>query len=192
MTGTWTVNVSTSMPQKVSTAVGQLADMLIGAEYEPIAYLGSQLVNGTNHAVLAKQTVLAGKDTTNVVVLIFNEKGMDCSLVNIERVVESGAPLGGTKIDVQTTLSTEMKQIWDTALSDFVGANITPIASLGTQVTKGTNYIFVATVAPVTPNPVQKVAIVTVNPMTKDVFFADLLETNQAASLGYAFSWLRG
>ena len=37
------------MPQKVATAIAELN--LIGAEYAPIAYLGSQLVNGVNHGV---------------------------------------------------------------------------------------------------------------------------------------------
>ena len=72
MTGSWNVNVVTNgMPQKVATAIGALSEKLIGAEYEPIAYLGSQVVNGTNHAVLAKQILTTGRDTTNIVVIVF-------------------------------------------------------------------------------------------------------------------------
>ena len=56
MLGSWEVNVVTGgMPQKVATAFGELAGSLVGAEYTPIAYLGSQQVNGVNHAVLAEQ-----------------------------------------------------------------------------------------------------------------------------------------
>ena len=62
--GGWNIGVVTGgMPQKVATAFGKLAEQLIGCEYTPIAYLGSQQVNGINHAVLAEQTVITGKDT---------------------------------------------------------------------------------------------------------------------------------
>ena len=44
MTGSWDVKVVTNgMPQKVATAFGALAEKLIGAEYEPIAYLGFEV-----------------------------------------------------------------------------------------------------------------------------------------------------
>lgn len=193
MFGAWNVKVSVSaMPQKVATAVGKLSEQLIGAEYQPIAYLGSQEVNGINHAVLAEQTVLTGRDSTNIVILVFNEKDNDCTLVNIERVVESGAPLGGTTIKAVTDIPADVKAIWDGAFEDRVGVQAEPFAFLGTQVVKGTNYIFAATIAPVVPDARASVAIVTVNPMTKTAAFADLLENKQTASLGYAFTWLRG
>ena len=91
MTGNWKVNVSTKFPQPIATALSEMKDTLIGAEYTPIAYLGEQVVNGTNHAVLAEQTILTGKDTKNIVLLIFNVKPTQvggATLVSIERIVE--------------------------------------------------------------------------------------------------------
>jgi hypothetical protein len=50
--GSWEINpIVDAMPQKVATAFSELAETLVGASYEPIAYLGSQTVNGINHAV---------------------------------------------------------------------------------------------------------------------------------------------
>lgn len=196
MVGSWNINVNTKgMPQKVASAVGKLAETLIGAEYEPIAYLGSQVVNGTNHAVLAKQTIITGKDTVNIVVLIFNEKPgeMEATLVSIERVVEGGAPLGGIQIGNPTTdIPTDAQAAWDEAFTAFVGSKAEPFAYLGSQVVKGTNYIFAATVTPVYPDAETKVCVVTVNPMTGSVAFDDLLATKHEKSLGYAFTWLKG
>ena len=195
MTGSWNINVhvGSNLPQKVATAMDRIGDTLLGAEYEPIAYLGSQVVNGTNHAVLAEQTIITGRDTKNVVVMIFNEKPneMEATLVGIERVVESGLPFGGTKIDVHTELPEDARAEWDNAFMTYVGAKVDPFAFLGTQVVNGVNYIFAATVAPVAPNAEAKVAIVTVNSRTKHVDFVDLLETRQINSLGYAFTWLK-
>jgi len=191
MIGSWTINISTTgMPQKLATALGELGEKLLGAEYTPIAYLGSQLVNGTNHAVLAEQTVLSGRDVKNIVILIFNEKGMECNLVNIERVIEGGEALGGIQLNPTTDIPEEAQQAFDAVLSGFVGSSVKPFALLGTQITKGTDFIFAAEVAPVVPEPEVKVALVTVNSLTNTIKFVDLLSTPINA-LGYAFTWLK-
>ena len=196
MVGNWNVDVhvGANLPQKVQSAFDGLRETLLGAEYEALAYLGSQVVNGTNHAVLAEQTVLSGRDTKNVVVVIFNEKpnDMNLTLVNIERVIESGAPMGGIVVDPKTEIPAEAQAAWDTAFEGFVGSKVTPFAYLGSQVVKGTDYIFVAEIVPMTRESNAKVAIVTVNGLTKQVTFSDLLEDKHTASLGYAFTWLKG
>lgn len=195
MLGSWNIDVAVgSMPEKVATAVSELANQLVGAEYEPIAYLGSQVVNGTNHAVLAKQTVLTGKDTTNVVILIFNEKpgDMKCTLVNIERVVEQGGPEGGINVDVKTEIPADAQKEFDEAFEGFVGSTVKPFALLGTQVVNGVNYIFACEITGVTAEPQTSVAIVTINSNTGIVSFDDLIVgTKTAKALGYAFTWLK-
>lgn len=176
MLGSWDVNVIVdAMPEKVATAVSALAEQLIGAEYTPIAYLGSQVVNGVNHAVLAEQVLTTGRDTKNVVLLIFNEKGMDCTLVNIERVVEGGVGEGGVEINVKTDLPEEAKKVFDAALSEFLGSTVKPFAYLGSQVVKGIDYIFAAEVTPVVAEPIKKVAVVTVNGLTNQISFKNVL-----------------
>ena len=190
MVGSWIINVTkTGMPQKVATAIGELSEKLTGAEYTPIAYLGSQLANGINHAVLAEQLVITGRDTKNVVLLIFNEKDMQCNLVNIERVIEGGEAPGGITLNVTTDIPEDARKAFDAALSGFVGSGVKPFALLGTQVTKGTEYIFAAEVVPVTAEPETKAALVVVNSLTNSVKFVDLLSTPVTA-LGYAFTWL--
>jgi len=195
MLGSWSVAVDVNgMPQKVASAMGKLSEQLLGAEYTPVAYLGSQVVNGTNHAVLAEQLVITGKDTKNAVVIIFNEKPneMECSLVNIERVVESGGELGGIAVDIKKDIPEDAKDAFAKAFEGFVGSKVVPFALLGTQVTKGTNYIFAATVTPVVKEPEDKVAIVIVNPMTGEISITDMLGTKtDALQLGYAFTWMK-
>lgn len=193
MFSSWDIAVNTNgMPQKVATAFAKLNEM-VGAEYEPIAYLGSQVVNGTNHAVLAEQILITGRDTKNIVLIIFNEKPgeMELTLVAIERVMNGGTPLGGTIVDYQTEIPAEAKEAWAEAFEGFVGANVVPFVYLGTQVTKGVNYIFAATVTSVTETPKTGVAIVIVNAYERDVKFVNLLTDHQMATLGYAFTWLK-
>lgn len=192
MLGSWEVNVAIGkMPQKVASAFSTLNDM-VGAEYNMIAYLGSQVVNGTNHAVLAEQTIITGKDVKNVVVVFFRETKEGVTVTNIERVVEGGGEFGGLKVDVQTEIPEEAQAAFDSAFEGFLGSNIKPFALLATQVTKGVNYVFAATVEPVVKNPVTEVSLITVNGMTKDIAFVDLLGSKQdVMSLGYAFTWLK-
>lgn len=194
MVGNWEVNININgMPQKIASAVSKLSETLVGAEYDPIAYLGSQQVNGINHAVLAEQTVVTGRDSKNIVMLIFNEKPneREATLVSIDRIVEGGDALGGTQINATTVIPEEAMNEWRTAFEGFLGAKYEPFALLGTQVVKGTNFIFAVKVTPITPNGVPEVAIVTINTMTGTMAFADPFETKQGASLGYAFTWLK-
>ena len=191
MLGSWEVKVTTGMPEKVATAFSKLNEM-VGAEYTPIAYLGSQVVNGTNHAVLAEQLLITGKDTRNIVLVIFNEKGMDVTLVDIERVVESGGELGGIKVYEDTTITAEAKKALDKAFEGYVGMKIEPFALLGEQVTKGMNYIFAAEATPVVVDPEKTVMLITVNALTNSVAFVDILTSKQdVMSLGYAFTWMK-
>lgn len=191
--GSWNVNVTVDgCPQKVATALGKLQDEMLGVVYQPIAYLGSQVVNGLNSAVLAEQTILTGRDSKNIVVLIFNEKASDvdsATLVGIDRVVQSGGQLGGTAIDAKTEIPEDAQKVWETAFDGFVGSKVEPFALLGTQLTNGTNYIFAATLSPVTSEPVSKVVLVTINEAIKGASFVDILADRQEASFGYAFTW---
>ena len=192
MTGSWNVDVAVGkMPQKVASAFTSFNEKIVGAEYTPIAYLGSQIVNGTNHAVLAEQLVVNGKDTKNVVVLIFNEaiKSDEITLINIERVVESGGEFGGVTVDVKTDIPEEAKSVFDTTIESFVGSNVAPFALLGTQIANGTNYIFAAEITSVTRDPEKKVGIVVVNSNHDNIAFTDLLSASTQKALEYAFTW---
>ena len=162
--GNWNVHLSVSgMPETVATAFSDITNQLVGAEYTPIAYLGSQLVHGTNHAILAEQLLTTGKDVKNVVLMILNELDGRFTVVGIERILSSGGELGGTEVDVKTEIPEVAAKVLKDAMGGFVGASIKPFALLGTQVVKGTNYIFAAEVETVTKDSTPKIAIVKAN-----------------------------
>lgn len=191
MLGSWNVDIQVGkFPQKVASTLSDL--QIVGAEYEPIAYIGSQVVNGTNHAVLAKQTLTVGKDVENVVLMIFNEKGNDVTLANIERVVEQGGKLGGIKVDVKTEIPVDVKDAFAKVFEGYVGVNVDPKVYLGSQVTKGVDYIMLAELDPVVQNPQKKASLVVVNPLTSNISFVDLLGSKvDKTTLNYAFTWLK-
>ena len=176
--GSWTINpVVNAMPQKVATAFGELSETLVGASYEPIAYLGSQAINGTNHAVLAKQTLTTGFDQVNIVIVKFNEKDMNCSLYGIETILEGGPAFGGYNINVVAgdDLTEEFMERFNAVTGGWVGATIVPVALVATKVVKGINEVYVCTVTPVVPDAKPSLRLVTINSTAKTVDFEDLL-----------------
>lgn len=176
--GGWNIDpVVGMMPQKVASAVAELGEKLVGAVYEPIAYLGNQVVNGTNHAVLAKQTIVAGVDQTNIVVLKFNEREMDCTLYAVEPVLQSGPAFGGYAINVEygDNLSDTARETFDVMTRNWVGVSISPIALVASKVVKGVDFVFVAKVTPVVPNASAAIKLVSVNSVAQTIDFVDIL-----------------
>ena len=54
MVGGWSYAESIEITDEVRSAFDKACETLTGATYEPVAYIGSQLVSGTNHAILCK------------------------------------------------------------------------------------------------------------------------------------------
>jgi len=190
--GNWDVNVSfDSMPQPVATAMAGINDTMIGAEYDFITYLGSQTVNGTNYAVLAKQVLTTGRDTQNVVLLKFNQKPGDinANLVGIEHVLDSGGPLGGAEVNPQTDIPTTAQQVWLNAFEGYVGVKVKPLAFLGTQIVNGLNHFYIAEISTVTADPKKDIVLVVINPVSKSCTMTSVFETKASNALGYAFTW---
>ena len=62
-----------NLPQNVQSAFTGVTSELVGADYEPIAYLGSQQVNGTNYRILALMRAVAPNAEKKLVKMIINE-----------------------------------------------------------------------------------------------------------------------
>ena len=78
-----------NLPQKVQSAFTAVTGDMTGAEYEPIAYLGSQIVNGTNYRILCKRRLVIPNSQPTLVKMIIHEE-LDGS-ARLESV--SGLPL---------------------------------------------------------------------------------------------------
>ena len=75
-----------NLPQKAQSVFTAVTSELTGADYEPVAYLGSQTVNGTNYKILAIKTPVVPNGEKSFVKIIVNE-GTDKTtrLVSISR-----------------------------------------------------------------------------------------------------------
>lgn len=192
-TGNWEIAIEIGrIPQKIASAIIDLGEKLVGAEYEPIAYLGSQVVNGVNHAVLAKQIITTGRDTENIVVLIFNEKNNNVVLVSIERVMSgSDAVFGGIRLDVKNITiewDEEANFVFTNAFKEFTGAKMVPYYLLGTQIVRGVNYFYLAEMRGLGENDKKKAVLVIINSATDVVSIIDILTNKFTDSAKYSFT----
>lgn len=72
--GSWNIDdlKGVNLPQKAQSAFTAVTGSLTGADYQPVLYVGSQLVNGTNYCILAVQRLVTPKGETRLVKMIIN------------------------------------------------------------------------------------------------------------------------
>ena len=63
-----------NLPQKVQSAFTAVTSDLVGADYEPICYLGSQTVNGLNFRGLALSRAVVPNAEKKIVKMIIHEE----------------------------------------------------------------------------------------------------------------------
>ena len=81
--GGWSYAESTEITDDIKKIMEKATETLTGAVYEPVAYIGSQVVAGTNHAILCKCTPsvpdLNGA-TTYVLVYVYADLQGNCEI----------------------------------------------------------------------------------------------------------------
>ena len=87
--GSWNIDEmkSVNLPQKAQSAFTAVTSGLMGADYMPVLFVGTQQVNGTNYCILALQTLMTAEPEKRLVKMIINVdiKGV-ASLVSISQV----------------------------------------------------------------------------------------------------------
>jgi hypothetical protein len=188
--GGWEVDLAIGkFPQKVACALSVMD--LVGSTYEPVAYLGRQVVNGVNHAVLAFQHILSSTPSTNLVLMIIHEdpkeKDQVCVLRSVERVLSqsSATALGGRQLFFNTDIPAEATTALEEATKTTLGIEVKPIALLGRQIVKGVNFVLLAETAPVVPDGQKELSLITVNSLDHShVGVTPLLKSSIEVSLG--------
>ena len=141
------VHAGSNLPQKVASGFEKVFEGMTGATYNPIAYLGNQVVNGINHAILCEQVLTTATDDRNIVILILNEKpgdvtGESISIVEINRVLDGSHLMGGINIAPTIEIPAPAMNAYNSRFGGLLGATNVPIALLATQVVNGVAYYF--------------------------------------------------
>ena len=182
--GGFTLNTETvpgPIPERAKAAFDYAVADMEAAEYDVIAYLGSQVVSGMNYSFLCYGTnfsspkppcqydivkVYAGFDGTAKVTEI---KHLDLlnytsrETASEPKLLEKNLPGGWTlNPDFGTVLPEAAQTALENAVSGMTGVGYRPVACLGTQVVAGTNYAILAAMTSVTAEPREGLVVLTV------------------------------
>ena len=156
------INQSTEkLPQDLASAVGKVfgENGMLGATYDPIWYLGTQIVNGTNHLLICLQTRLTKENDKKIVGVVINIPagsigGNDAKIVE---VIEDSDLIEGTNLELG------IREKFERAMNGLVGVSYKPVMYVGSQVVKGMNYYIVAEARLIYPNSEPYAAMICIN-----------------------------
>ena len=164
--GGWGENESMEITDEVRSLVEKATANLLGAEYEPIAYLGHQLVAGTNHKILCKVTPVSPDAAASyVIITIYVNLQGETEIIetqNCDAEIVSGKGLmGGWDDEVPAVNEASVKAL-EKAQETLLGASYKEVCCLRTQIVAGTNYCLLCEITPVATCVENYYAIVTV------------------------------
>ena len=170
--GGWTPAASFEITAERQAILDKGLNNLVGADYVPAAYLGSQVVAGTNHVFLCKVTpVYPDARPAMALAYLYEDLQGNVQLMNVAdlpilpgedgplAVPEAGL-MGGWSYAESPEVTAEMQIRLEKALEGLAGAVYAPVANLGTQVVAGLNRCLLCQVTPVVPDPQPHYALV--------------------------------
>ncbi len=168
-TGGWTKAEDPVVTDEIKALVEKATGGMTGAAYSPVAYIGSQVVSGTNHAILCKCTpVTPDAVPTYAIVVIYEDLEGNAEVTEVQNS-KAQAPAdseqevtGGWTDPESPAVTEEARAALEKATKDLDGAGYNPIALLGTQVVSGTNYSILCEITTVSPDAQPTYSIVTV------------------------------
>ena len=87
LAGGWAYAESSEITADIKTMFENLATKDVDDTYEPVAYVGSQVVAGTNHAVLCKVISNTVADKTSLaIVYVYEDLNGKCQITNTETI----------------------------------------------------------------------------------------------------------
>ena len=166
LTGGWSRAEAPVITEELKALLEKATEQLTGAVYTPIAYVGSQVVAGTNHLVLCKATpVVPNAAQSYALLTIYEDLQGKAEITEIlTSGAEAGVPglVGGWNAPDSPVLTKEANAALEKATEKLLGAEYTPIALLGTQVVAGTNYSILCEITAVSPKAEANYAVVIV------------------------------
>ena len=162
--GGWTPAADYEVTEERKAIFDKGMAALLGVDYEPLAYLGSQVVAGTNHVFLVKGTkVVPDQPVSYALAYLYQDLQGNVKLMNVadlgivpgeDGTTESPKEglVGGWSYAESPEVTDEMKARFEKALAGLVGASYMPVANLGTQVVAGLNRCLLCQVTPVAPD----------------------------------------
>ena len=75
------------LPQHAASAWAAFDGQMTGAGYKPVAFVGTQVVKGTNYVFIAEQTLILAQPERHLVLVIVNEFEGKYTPAGIEQII---------------------------------------------------------------------------------------------------------
>ena len=157
---TYDTAVAGTLPENAQKAFDEAIEDLDGVSYTPLACLGTQVVAGTNYAIITKSTAITPQANAKLTILFIydalDEKAKITSTkdfvlsdyITNEVIKNDNVGLfGGWNVPTEGGLYSmpqELASATSEALSNYKDMAIEPLACLGSQVVAGTNYALIS------------------------------------------------
>lgn len=151
---------------EAKAAFEKATEGLDGYEYEVIAYIGSQVVQGTNYTYLCKGIpVVPDAEAEYLILNVYEDLEGSAEITGKNQLLEVNDENadGGWSYnqgDTELDKNEDVKLAFDKVLEGLDGCNYEPIAYLGSQVTAGNNYAVFCSVTPIVPDAQKSFCIV--------------------------------
>lgn len=164
-TGGWSAAEDTALTDDQRSLFERALEGLLGVNYEPIAYLGSQVVAGLNHCFLCKATVVyPGAQPTYKLVYIYEDLNGNTEVTDIVDLAGDGSEVlpGGWSIAEDAAMTEDVQAAFDKAMESLLGVDYEPVAVIGSQVVAGMNYKILCRSTVVAPGAQPGYSLVTI------------------------------
>ncbi len=169
--GGWEANsgeLSLDKNKEAKEAFEKAVDGLTGYSYDPIALIGSQVVSGTNYAILCKGEVVVPDALPNYeIVYVYENLDGKAEILGSKILVSGDDPenaLGAFTVnegEAALDKNTDAKAAFDKAFEGMTGASYDAVAYLGSQVVEGTNYLALFRETPAAQDPEVQFDVIT-------------------------------
>lgn len=149
-----------SLPQDLATGFYVAEEGFVGSSFKPLFVVGKQTANGVNYFLIAEQTTITAKPEKHIVGLIVN---IPPAGVNGGDGFGQGARFVKVIDANEPDVPDDILEIINESLKNKIGATHKPVALIGTQIVKGTNYYVVAESKGVYPKAKPFATLITVN-----------------------------
>lgn len=167
--GGWSVAENNALTDENISILNKALEGFVGADINPVAYLGSQVVAGTNHCFLCTSSpVIPNAGIHYVLVYVYEDLEGNAELLDIVDLHVDGEmdelpeePVdGGWGFVTDHVVTDAHKELFSKATENLLGAEYEPVVYLSTQVVGGFNHCFLCKVTPVVPDAEAHMAIV--------------------------------
>lgn len=169
VTGGWEVTSSYSLGKnpEAKAAFKKATKDRVGLSCKPLAVLGTQVVMGTNYAILCRSTAVSPEADPEICIMYINEDFEGgAEIIGFKTIIgeqsDGGFTVNKGNLAISKSKNKKVYSACQKALEGVVGVSYKPVAYLGSQLVAGNNYLILCRSKTASPEASYEWSLVTV------------------------------